>query len=886
MSELRGLYATVCLTVLTAISAHAQPRSSNQQSAGTRLFVATDGNDRWSGRFPSPNAGKTDGPFATVVGARDAIRKLKARGLAAPVTVMVRAGTYYLTEPIRFEPQDSGTKQGPIRYTAYPGDKPVLSGGRRITGWRSKDGKLFTARVLGVKQGKWYFRQLRAGDRRLTRARYPNYDPNDPIKGGWLFAREPQDWKGGFGTSVANIHNVGDYMEYEIDAAVTGEYAYWVYVGLRNKPHSGPDISGRTAIMIDGGDPVPLTNMTDTGNWRVFRWRRAADVHLSKGRHRLRWQNLEGGGVNFDAFALINDPNWKPKGTKLPPAGAGRHLLVVQAEAHVKAYGPQMSLYPGCGFRSKTEVYCDAGSLKKWPRSPELEIHVFPRYGWVNGIVPVVAVDPSRAVLRLPEKWPKEGKSQKEEVWVGNRFFVENVFEELDAPGEWYLDKATGTVHVLSEDESFARSEVVAPALDRVIEFRGDAEKNELVSHVTVDGFTITDTGYSPEVKSWYYPDDAAIWLVGATHCQVTGCVFRHIGGYAVSVKAGSADNHVVANEVVGAGQGGVFVDGAKPGSSRQPGPDALRPRRNLISGNHIHHCGLIYKHVAGVYITHADENIVSHNLIHDMPRYGISIKRHCDGNVIEFNEIRRTNLETNDTGAIEMYVNHKPTTIRYNIVADVIGLKTTPEGEFLTPFYSWGIYLDGHTSNATVVGNIVYRNYRAGLMINGGSNNLIENNVFVESATRHVEFNNYLSTGTGNKFRRNIIYYAAPDAATLRAGRWSKEFVQSDYNLFFHAGGELAVTLSSTKPQNWEDWLKLGMDNHSVIADPLFVNAAKDDYRLRPDSPAFKLGFKRIPVEKIGLRSRFVDGDHASNPIPHMRDGQLGWLLQDAPTR
>jgi hypothetical protein len=50
-----------------------------------------------------------------------------------------------------------------------------------------------------------------------------------------------------------------------------------------------------------------------------------------------------------------------------------------------------------------------------------------------------------------------------------------------------------------------------------------------------------------------------------------------------------------------------------------------------------------------------------------------------------------------------------------------------------------------------------------------------------------------------------------------------------------------------------WQSWLALGMDKNSKVADPLFVNAAKDDYRLKPESPAFKLGFKPIPVEKIG---------------------------------
>ena len=65
-----------------------------------------------------------------------------------------------------------------------------------------------------------------------------------------------------------------------------------------------------------------------------------------------------------------------------------------------------------------------------------------------------------------------------------------------------------------------------------------------------------------------------------------------------------------------------------------------------------------------------------------------------------------------------------------------------------------------------------------------------------------------------------------------------------------------------------WEAWQALGLDVRSKIADPLFVNPAAGDYRLKPNSPAFALGFKPIPVEKIG---------------PYKSDLRATWPIKEA---
>jgi hypothetical protein len=142
---------------------------------GATFYVAPDGDDAWSGRIEHPNADKTNGPFATPSGARNAVRKLKAQGpLAETVEVIVEAGIYAMKEPLVFEPQDSGTSATPIVYRAAEGTKPVFSGGRTITGFRPDDGPLWVAEIPEAVDGKWPFRQLFINGRRACRARTPN----------------------------------------------------------------------------------------------------------------------------------------------------------------------------------------------------------------------------------------------------------------------------------------------------------------------------------------------------------------------------------------------------------------------------------------------------------------------------------------------------------------------------------------------------------------------------------------------------------------------------------------------------------------------------------------------------------------------------------------
>ncbi len=133
-----------------------------------RLFVSVTGDDQ--------QPGTEQQPFATVGRAQQEVRRRIAAGLQSPLTVLIRQGSYELSEPLAFAPEDSGTEQFAVTYAAFPGETVVISGGRRIPGWQRGAGEPWMATVPGVSADGGYFRNLYVAGERAVRARWPNVE--------------------------------------------------------------------------------------------------------------------------------------------------------------------------------------------------------------------------------------------------------------------------------------------------------------------------------------------------------------------------------------------------------------------------------------------------------------------------------------------------------------------------------------------------------------------------------------------------------------------------------------------------------------------------------------------------------------------------------------
>jgi len=800
------------------------------------LYVSPAGKDSWSGRLAAPNPEGSDGPFASISRARDAIRALRAKAPVGPITVQLRGGSYCLDGAVTFGPEDSGTEHAPITYAAYPGETPELIGGRRLNGHRVASGGIITFDLPEAKGGAWNFRSLFVDGRREIRARYPNLHPADPARKGFLYASAAAGTLP-LGVAVGGIHNPGDWLEYPIHVAASGDYTLWLHYGCLNAPYGHASMTGRCTVSLDHGAPRPLADLRDTGGWVPARWARVATLRLSQGEHRLRWQNQQGGGLTFDALALCDGVAWAPG----RPATGPEHLLALSARSFNRSHARQLTvgtLSPG----PKDVIWCGPGEFREaWLRAPEAELHIFPsgECRAYSEILSLVGYDPQERRLQLGG--PEAGAS----LSPGDRYYIENVREELDSPGEWYLDAAAGRLDYLPREGFSARSEVVAPRTRRLIQVEGDSATGNPVRYLRFRGLTLRNTDWAQSGASAGFGvgEEGALSLRETEGCLVEACRFLNLGTYAVCI-AGGERNGVKDCDMAHLGGGGVLILGS---------------RANTVADNHIHHLGEAYQHVGGIVLVGAgaSDNTLSHNAIHDSSRYGISLKDPGSRNVVEFNRIQNTNLETSDTGGIEVTQQDRAfrsgSSLRNNLVADTIGYSSL----FGAPSYvSWGIYLDSFASGYEVTGNVVCRTWNGGFMVQGGRDNRIFNNLFVDGQTVQGTIANFQQNSRGLQVVGNIFAYSNPEAAALETGALGPEVLHIDRNLYFPPRGVLP-TFGPGGSESLSRWRQQGRDAASVVGDPRFRQPGLDDYALRPGSPALALGFRALPLSQVGPRTQ-----------------------------
>jgi len=525
-------------------------------------------------------------------------------------------------------------------------------------------------------------------------------------------------------------------------------------------------------------------------------------------------------------------------------------------------------------------IYADGDvPFDAWGDISQVEVWTVFGRGWNFALTPVVDVDREHRIITT-----RRVRRHFERM---NRYFIQNVLGALDSPGEWFLDYETSALYFHPPDGPPADGDVLVPVLDNIIEVRGSLPYPHGYLHV----------GYKGSRDEFEMPGDppednpvhdlvfrglrvecsrhSGLLLTGARDCALIGCVVTGIGNVGINLGGVANAHEEVGNPRVepfegfsggvgGGGQNTLFNDPCQ--GCRVEGCDVfscgadgifLYGTGNLAENNHVFNIGLFDKDCACVSLW-GEENVARRNNLHDAPRNAIYLKG--IDNVAELNDIHHTMLETCDGGAIRMCQRNltmRGNVIRHNRILDTVGYGYPYTSRtFQSPYYSWGVYLDDFTCGTTVEGNIIARVGRGGVMLHGGSDNIVTGNIVVDAAVAQLEQAPIRDKSiSGNVFAHNVLVYGSADALAYRSTKWVDGSLTFDRNLVWAFGNPVCVDLGRGGQafDDWPSWMGHGLDSGSIVAEPRFVDAANDDYRLAPDSPAWELGFQEMPVDQIG---------------------------------
>ncbi|MDY0169573.1 MAG: right-handed parallel beta-helix repeat-containing protein [Thermoguttaceae bacterium] len=334
---------------------------------------------------------------------------------------------------------------------------------------------------------------------------------------------------------------------------------------------------------------------------------------------------------------------------------------------------------------------------KLWDFERGVWLHGFWCYDWSDEVIKAASYDPETGELRLAAKhaygvgspWRKDSE---------HRFYALHVFEELDEPGEYYLDRQNHRLYFWPPGDvaDLAEKPVRLTVCNEPL-IRADG-----VAHLVIRDLII-ENGRGAGVR-----------LSNCRHSRIENCLVRNMGHSGIEL--GGTDVAAIGCEVTQTAAHGIGVHGGDR--------KTLTPGNCAVIGCHIHHVGrLAWQSGRGITVSGCG-NRVANNLIHHAPTGGISY----GGNehLLELNEIRNVCLHYSDVGVF--YTGRdwcsQGNVVRWNYIHS--NVNNPGHG-------SSAIYLDDCDSGDTIVGNIVFGGVGRGVLLGGGRDNTIRGNIFID---------------------------------------------------------------------------------------------------------------------------------------------------------
>ncbi|MBM7568061.1 Ig-like domain-containing protein [Paenibacillus sacheonensis] len=496
-------------------------------------------------------------------------------------------------------------------------------------------------------------------------------------------------------------------------------------------------------------------------------------------------------------------------------------------------------------------------------------------WSWSRDTIGVDAVDFEKGTVTLKS-------DSTYELGKGSRYFVQGNLQLLDAPGEFYVDQAGGTLYYRPYKLPIANQTIVVPTLGRILSFVGSSAETP-VQNLVWDGISV-EHGDANTVQLGSDQEDGAVYLSNAKDIAIKNSRIENVGLTGIQASGYAQGIAVSGNEIGSIGNTGV----------RFNAPYATRSyvnKNNTIVNNHIYSTGQIFGSAAGLELANSGDSTIAHNRIHDTPRNAISLSatpinqsigQQIEGttvtegnklmfvqtknNVFEYNDLSNANTDSQDTGLFYSWGLAMNNTFSHNYVHDS------------NIYFSFGyaVYLDDEAYQFTVADNLITHQQDAGegqmrgsFFVKGIGNKLV-NNVLANSPNAQSGFTTAQSCcshgpTSGNDYVGNIFYNAGQSLYAHNG--WAADVVaNNDYNAFYQPNGKYILnnTTGAVTLADWQSVQNGAYDQHSVITDRLFANAAGEDFRLAYDSLARGLGIHSLDVSQMGLLPGYPFADAA----------------------
>jgi hypothetical protein len=528
------------------------------------------------------------------------------------------------------------------------------------------------------------------------------------------------------------------------------------------------------------------------------------------------------------------------------------------------------------------------GVVQNWTSLPDAEFVVL--HYWIEERLPRPQLNPRTGWIRFARRSALnlyEASSAQIGPRQLARFYIDNLFEALTEPGEWYLNRETGRLYYLPRPgETPPQTEIVAPRLHTFVRASGQFFNDTVEAsdaHATQYLRNLSFTGLTFRHADWYLPVppllqfhrlpgleqpiggsvQAANAVPGtlifraARGCALTDCTIEHVGLYGLEFDEGCRDCAAVGNTLSDLGAGGI-----RGGGTDFDGHIDGRTGHLKITDNEIHHVGRIFHQGFGIFLGHAFDCTIAHNHVHHTGQIGIATgwtwgyrETPSRNNVIEGNLIHDIGAGIlSDMGGIYTLGVQPGTVVRGNHLYRI----------WSHDYGGWGIYLDEGSSHVLVEHNLVHDTKHAPFNIHYARENVVRYNILARGKNALVSVSNVEPEHFSASFFNNIV--VGPSAALYCGGyrgNIADGALVANANVLWSPDGRLPAcanprtkTPGVPRTVSFAAWRKAGHDLLSLVADPKLTEGRKT-WTVAKNSPALKLGFVPYNWSTCGVRPK-----------------------------